>query len=612
MNGQPTAQNNRESGCDGEFPGFRNNANPRHMQELADLWNIEYNKVPHWGQPTHVQDILNYIAAGSIEFLWISGTNPLVSLPHLHRVRELFTKAELFVVAQDIFPNETTEIADVVLPAAQWGEKTGCFTNVDRTVHLSHKAVEPPGEAKSDFDIFLDFARRIDFRGKDGTPLMPWQTGQDAFEDWKRLSKGRPCDYSGMSYEMLTGGSGVQWPCNEDYPHGRERLFEDGHFFTDFEYCESFGHDLETGAPFSAADFKAMAPNGRAILKSCHYTPDPEATNEEYPLQLSTGRNVYHFHTRTKTGRSKPLQDAFSEPIIHLHTEDASNLGIKDGDQVVVRSRRGEVQMAAKVGTTSKGQTFIPFHFGYFDSKDERARAANELTIERWDPISKQPYFKAGAISVTRVDSEGTSEAKPVAKEQQTTIESTVAKSKPDAVGVQNTAQRQRHLALWLGATVEALRVLSEVFTDIVPKMINDLEVQGGIKVLEQINERTLKAMQPFTEKYNTSSKYGHEVSGHLRYSLFPNKDIYHGPYETLIILTGTQVYLASIAAHLTALGPVAQALWDDEFIRAVQSSIANVGRMQKWCTQQINVRAPQTLVVPGLDVIAEDKTWIE
>ena len=342
MNGQPTAQNNREAGCDGEFPGFRNPQNPVHMQELADLWNIDYYKVPHWGQPTHVQNILNYIAAGSIEMLWISGTNPMVSLPHLHRVRQLFTKPELFVIAQDIFPNETTAIADVVLPAAQWGEKTGCFTNVDRTVHLSHKAVEPPGEAKSDFEIFVDFARRMDFRGKDGTPLMPWNKAEDAFEAWKRLSKGRPCDYSGLTYDMLTGGSGIQWPCNEEHPSGCERLFADGKFFTDIETCESFGHDLETGAPLSKEEYKALRPEGRAVLKRCHYIPDPEETNNDYPLQLSTGRNVYHFHTRTKTGRSKPLQDACPEPEISINQSDAEERGIRNGDQVIVESRRGK------------------------------------------------------------------------------------------------------------------------------------------------------------------------------------------------------------------------------------------------------------------------------
>jgi anaerobic selenocysteine-containing dehydrogenase len=121
MNGQPTAQNNRETGCDGEYPGFRNHQNKTHMQEIADTWGIDLIKMPHWNEPTHIQNILKYIDDGSIEMLWVSGTNPLVSLPNLHRTRNLLTKPDLFVVVQDIFLTETAAIADVVLPAAQWG-----------------------------------------------------------------------------------------------------------------------------------------------------------------------------------------------------------------------------------------------------------------------------------------------------------------------------------------------------------------------------------------------------------------------------------------------------------------------------------------------------------
>jgi ferredoxin-nitrate reductase len=379
MNGQPTAQNNREAGCDGEFPGFRNHLNPTHMEDLAKIWNIDPVKVPHWSEPTHVENILSFIEHDTIEMLWISGTNPLVSLPNSERIRRLLTKDNLFVIAQDIYPTETTAIADVVLPAAQWGEKTGCFTNVDRTVHLSHKAVEPPGEAKPDLDIFLDYGKRMEFRDKDGNDLLPWTTPEEVFEAWKKSSKGRPCDYSGMSYEKLTGGSGIQWPCNEDAPFGTERLFSDGKFFTDLEYCESFGHDLETGAYYSKEDYVKLNPAGRAILKACHYIPSPEEPNDEYPLRLSTGRRALHFHTRTKTGRT-PLQNACPAPEIEISKEDAEACGVQDGEEVLVESVRGRVQLPVRIGGTEKGQTFIPFHFGYFDSTDGKARAANELT----------------------------------------------------------------------------------------------------------------------------------------------------------------------------------------------------------------------------------------
>ena len=381
MNGQPTAQNNRETGCDGEYPGFRNFQNKAHMQEIADYWNIDYIKMPHWNQPTHIENMLTYIASGSIEMFWISGTNPLVSLPNLPRVRDLLTKPSLFVVCQDLFLTETAAIADVVLPAAQWGEKTGCFTNVDRTMHISLKAVDPPGEARSDMDIFLDFGKRMDFKTKDGGPLIPFNCPEEVFEAWKRMSFGRPCDCSGLTYGKLQGGSGIQWPCNEDHPLGKERLFDDGEFFTDINYCESFGHDLDTGAPLSKEQYKALDPAGRAILKHAHYRPSLEEPNEEYPLHLSTGRNVFHFHTRTKTGRSKRLQSADSEPFVQVSSEDAEALQLTNGEMVVVRSRRGEVELPVSVGNIAEGHIFIPFHFGYWDAKDERSRAANELTI---------------------------------------------------------------------------------------------------------------------------------------------------------------------------------------------------------------------------------------
>ena len=125
-------------------------------------------------------------------------------MPNLPRMRKILANRDLFVVVQDAFMTETAEFADVVLPTALWGEKTGCFTNVDRTVHISHKAIEPPGQAKSDLDIFLDFARRMDFRDKDSQPLIKWRTPEEAFEAWKACSRGRPCDYTGLSYEKLS------------------------------------------------------------------------------------------------------------------------------------------------------------------------------------------------------------------------------------------------------------------------------------------------------------------------------------------------------------------------------------------------------------------------
>jgi predicted molibdopterin-dependent oxidoreductase YjgC len=313
---------------------------------------------------------------------------------------------------QDLFLTETARYADVVLPAATWGEKTGTFTNADRTVHLSEKAVEPPGEAKSDLDIFLDYARGMDFRDRDGQPLIKWGDPEGAFEAWKECSRGRSCDYSGITYEMLRGDSGIQWPCNDEHPGGTERLYEDGHFNTETDYCETYGRDLLTGAESTETEHRVMSLAGRAILLAAEYQPPHEEPNEEYPFSYTTGRTIYHFHTRTKTARAPQLQDAAPDVWVEISPPAAERLGVGEGDLVRVESPRGHLEARARVSGIKEGVVFVPFHYGYFDQldgPDGHPRAANELTITEWDPASKQPLYKVGAVRVTKIaDSGGT------------------------------------------------------------------------------------------------------------------------------------------------------------------------------------------------------------
>jgi ferredoxin-nitrate reductase len=208
--------------------------------------------------------IFRYVETGSIRFLWVIGTNPAVSLPELRRIRKILKQNSVFLIVQDAFPTETTQYADVVLPAALWGEKTGCMTNADRTVHLARKAIDPPGEARSDLDIFLDYARRMDFRDKSGQPLIKWRDPQGAFDAWRECSRGRPCDYSGLSYSKLEETDGIQWPCTDGAPAGTPRLYTNGVFNTAADYCELYGHDLVTGAEISPQQYRASDPQGRA------------------------------------------------------------------------------------------------------------------------------------------------------------------------------------------------------------------------------------------------------------------------------------------------------------------------------------------------------------
>jgi anaerobic selenocysteine-containing dehydrogenase len=406
MNGQPTAQNNRECGADGDLPGFRNWENPAHIQELAELWGVDQLKIPHWAPPTHAMQIFRYAEQGSIGFLWISATNPAVSMPQLPRIREILASPEMFLVVQDLYLTETAQYADVVLPAAAWGEKTGTFTNVNRTVHLSDKAVEPPGEARSDLDIFLDYSRRMGFTRRDGTPLLDWEGPEDAFRAWQECTRGRPCDYTGLSYGRLRGGSGIPWPCNEEHPDGTVRLYGDGVFPSDPNYSETYGHDLLTGATVGPTAYRAMAPAGRAIFKTAPFTPPPEEPDEQYPLRYTTGRTVYHFHTRTKTARAPQLNGAAPGPWVELSAADAQAYGIGEGDVVAVVSARGRITAPARIGDVREGTVFAPFHYGYWDTggaPDGHPRAANELTLTEWDPVSKQPVFKTAAVRLERI-----------------------------------------------------------------------------------------------------------------------------------------------------------------------------------------------------------------
>lgn len=408
MNGQPTAQNTREAGADGDLPAFRNWSNDAHVEDLAAVWNIDPMDIPHYTAPTHAMQMMRYVEDGSIRLLYVTGTNPAVSMPELARMRRILSQDRLFLVVQDIFLSETAQLADVVLPAATWGEKTGTFTNVDRTVHLSEKAVEPPGEARSDLDILLDYARRLDLRDKDGAPLVKWTTPEEAFEGWKECTRGRPCDYTGLSYDKLRAGSGIQWPCNDEHPDGTERIYVDGRFWSHPSYCESYGRDLVTGAPVSPTEYRALNPEGRAVIKAAEYLPPHEQPSEDFPFHLITGRTLYHFHTRTKTGRAPQLEAAAPDVWVEASAADARGEGWAEGDLLRVSTPRGEVTARLRISGIRDGVLFLPFHYGYWDDPEGdrtegHCRAANELTPTDWDPASKQPIFKTAAAAVERV-----------------------------------------------------------------------------------------------------------------------------------------------------------------------------------------------------------------
>jgi predicted molibdopterin-dependent oxidoreductase YjgC len=215
-----------------------------------------------------------------------------------------------------------------------------------------------------------------------------------------------------MTYDKLRGGSGIQWPCNEEHPEGTERIYVDGEFWAHPDYCESYGRDLVTGAPVEPTEYKALNPQGKAVIKAAEYLPPHEPATEDHPFLLITGRTLYHFHTRTKTGRAPQLQKAAPEVWVECSGGDADAHGWSEGDLLRVTTARGEVTARLRVSGVRDGVLFLPFHYGYWDldsghEPDGEGRAANELTLTDWDPASKQPIFKTAAAAATRLEESG-------------------------------------------------------------------------------------------------------------------------------------------------------------------------------------------------------------
>lgn len=597
-NGQPTAQNTRETGCDGDFPGFRNWENPRHVEELARVWNVEPHTIPAWGPATHAMQIFRLAEEGSIQFLWIIGTNPAVSLPELHRIRRILEQERLFVVVQDAFLTETARLADVVLPAAIWGEKTGTFTNYERTVHISHRAIDPPGEARPDMEIFIDFARRMDLRDKDNQPLIKWRTPEECFEAWKECSKGTPCDYSGLTYAKLSSRSGIQWPCNEKYPEGKERLYDDFHFPTGYEECGSFGHDLETGGHILPVDYMANDPQGRAFLKPADYRPPHEEPDDNYPFFLTTGRVVHHFHTRTKTGRAPRLQQAAPDAFVQIHEDDAKRLDIAEGDMVEVTSRRGTVTAKARLGDMLPGQVFLPFHYGYWDEPDSthygpggRSRAANELTLTAWDVVSKQPSFKYAAVHLAKAGQAPiTSRVVGVASQVMDRASELV-----DAfTGGVHPAPRS-HVSDYLGFLLDAHEEFAEACDYLGKQHDQNAEIREGAKVIGNFSRQAIEQLRPFAAKYGERSA---KEPRQLRKLLFPARRV--GGFGLLRDLHSLHVLCADAHVAAKVLKDTARELRDDELHELCLLLYGQNQRQQAWIDTMIKETAPNAVVVPS------------
>lgn len=365
ITGQCNAMGTREAGFTSSMPGYRKFENLVDRQDLAELWNVSMDRIPD-ARGLAYPDIIEAALDRRVRALWIIGTNPIVSFPNLGVLKQALETVEFLVVQDGFHPTPTSELAHLVLPAGIWGEKEGTYTNSERRVSKVNRAVAPPGDARSDFSIFLDLASALGCRDE---LFRGWTKPEDAFNEWKRVSAGRLCDYSGMTYEAIESARGIQWPFapGASDPSATRRLYEDGSFQTD--------------------DRKA-----RLIPTAWEMFPEPP--NDEYPFVLNTGRTVEHWHTRTKTGRVAILERLSPAAWLEMNPRDGRTLRFKPADRVDLVSRRGVVRNLELrlTETIAVGQVFVPFHWAEFN--------VNRATQSAYDPISREPNYKQCAVRV--------------------------------------------------------------------------------------------------------------------------------------------------------------------------------------------------------------------
>jgi anaerobic selenocysteine-containing dehydrogenase len=366
ITGQCNAMGTREAGFTSSLPGYRKFERAADREELAALWGIAPERIPT-SRGLAYPDIVEAALAKKIRALWVIATNPIVSFPNLGVLQQSLESLDFFVVQDGFHPTPTSELADLVLPAAIWGEKEGTYTNSERRVSKVNAAVTPPGEARSDFDVFLWVAEKLGCREE----LFPsWSEPKDAFEEWKRVSAGRLCDYSGMDYIRIESEGGIQWP----FPEGTgdlvvSRLYTDGNFQTE---------------------------DGKARLLPIEWEPFPEQPTEEYPFVLNTGRTVEHWHTRTKTSQVPILERLSPNAWLEMNPRDAEAAKLEPHMSVDIVSRRGrtsgvELRVTEMI---APGQVFMPFHFAETN--------VNQVTQSAFDPISREPNYKQCSVRIER------------------------------------------------------------------------------------------------------------------------------------------------------------------------------------------------------------------
>ena len=377
LTGQPNAMGGREvGGLANLLPGHRDVANLEHREEIAKFWGVD--AVPPVPGKSAVE-MFDAVKLGEIKLLWIACTNPAQSMPDLRSVAEALDNAECVIVQEAFRTTESAKLADVLLPASTWGEKHGTVTNSERRItHVNH-VLPPPGSARHDWQIVVDFARRLEAKLRPNQrTLFPYERPEDIFNEHRESTRGRDLDITGISYALLDTQGPQQWPFREGESTGKARLYEDGVYPT---------------------------ATGKAKFKVTPYKGVAEPVDARHPLALTTGRLRDQWHGMSRTGRVPQLYGHEPEPMLTMNTTDAARRLLVAGEVVKVASRRGELVVRLAVSDDVRsGQCFVPMHWGNLTLASFGSHGVNALTLPVFDPISKQPELKHTAVRVERAD----------------------------------------------------------------------------------------------------------------------------------------------------------------------------------------------------------------
>ncbi len=371
LTGQPNAMGGREAGgLSHILPGYRVVKNPQHRQEIEQAWKLPEGSIsPHPGLAAW--DMILGLEKGTVEVFWVAATNPAVSMPDIERTKAALRKSPFTVCQDAYYPTETAEFAHVLLPAAQWGEKTGTMTNSERVVTYCPKFKNLTWDARADWEIFAEVGRRLGYES-----AFDFENSAAVYAEFVKLTRDRVCDMAGLSHERLRLQGPIQWPCVEQEMNPQrsgQRLYSDCRFPTE-----------DGKAKFSAFHAKGLA----------------EPTDPDFPLVMTTGRLYGHWHTQTRTGRIPKIVKMHPEPFLEIHPRDAQSLEIEENDWLEIQSRRGKVKLPARITKAiAPGTVFMPMHWGALWADDAEV---NALTHPEVCPISLEPELKACAVQVKK------------------------------------------------------------------------------------------------------------------------------------------------------------------------------------------------------------------